>query len=138
MRLRLAALALAVLLPLAACSDDGTGPDENGIHGTYTLRTIDGGNLPFTLRDDNVERVEVTEGEIVLRSDGTFTDDLAYRITPFGGAGGPDIESLAGRFIHNVGSITFQPDGFGPYDLAIVASGTLRSRVGSYTLIYEK
>jgi len=138
MRLRAVALALALLLPLSACSDDGTGPDEDGVHGSYTLRTISGGSLPFTLLDDSFERIEVMEGEIVLRSDGTFTDDILYRVTPVGGVSGPETERFTGRFTQNVGSITFQPTGSGTYQVTIVASGTLSQQVGNYTLLYEK
>ena len=139
MRTLPAALALLALLVFgAACGDEGTGPDD-GINGTYTLRSIDLTALPFTIQNNSRQRVEVTGGEIVLRRDGTFTDELHYSVTPTGGAAAPESDVLNGTFTRALEILTFtpagEPDG---YSVTILEDGRLMQTVGAFTLVYRK
>jgi hypothetical protein len=139
MRTLPAALALlAVLVFGAACGDEGTEPDD-GIHGTYTLRSIDLTALPFTIQNNSQQRVDVTGGEIVLRSDGTFTDEIRYSVTPTGGAAALENDVLTGTFTRALEILTFtptgEPDG---YPVTILEDGRLMQTVGAYTLAYRR
>jgi hypothetical protein len=68
---RLVMLALAGTL--AACSTDATGPNGS-VAGTYTLRTIDGQQLPYTFSSG----LRLTSDQIVLRTDGSYEDVSRY------------------------------------------------------------
>jgi hypothetical protein len=53
------ALVATLLLVGAACGDDtGTGPGEVGVAGSYTLRTINGQNLPYTTLSSGLNKAE--------------------------------------------------------------------------------
>ena len=68
---RLVMLALAGTL--AACSTDSTGPNGS-VAGTYTLRTIDGQQLPYTFSSG----LRLTSDQITLMTDGTYEDISRY------------------------------------------------------------
>jgi hypothetical protein len=68
---RLAIVALAVML--GACTNDSTSPGVS-LFGTFTLRTINGSQLPFQFSDGAV----ITSDVVTLNSDGTYTDDAQF------------------------------------------------------------
>jgi hypothetical protein len=140
MRTLPAALALlAVLVFGAACGDDGSGPDEDGIHGTYTLRSVDLTNLPFTISNNSTRKVEVTAGEIVLRADGTFKDELVYRVTPVGGTESSEGDVLNGTFTRALEILTLTPSGeLQGYSVTVLENGNLMQTIGAYTLVYAR
>ena len=49
--------------------------------GTYTLRTINGSPLPYTLFDFGGDKYEITAGAITLGAGGTWTQSGADRMT---------------------------------------------------------
>jgi hypothetical protein len=137
MRRPLVGLLLGLLVPLAACGESGTG-SEPGIHGTYALRTINGSSLPFLLHEDEDERVLVTRGAIVLRTNGTFTDELHYDVTIADGSTGPYGDVLSGTFQESSGVLSFQPDdGSGRYTVSL-NNGRLSQSIGAYLLEYAR
>ena len=137
MRARIAALVCSLLLVVTAGCTDSTGVDERGVHGTYTLQTINGTGLPFVVRNDATEKFEVMMGEITLKLDGTFTDEMGYRITQAGGTPEPISETLTGNFFQELGSIYFEVDGGGVYDMT-VGDNALMMSLGDYQLVYER
>lgn len=74
-------LRTAALLPLAflAGCGDATGPPAD-ITGTYALMTVDGDPLPLLVRDDVLYRLDLTDGQLVLRPDSTFLLQLRTRV----------------------------------------------------------
>ena len=79
MRRRAFAVALLALVA-GACGDNGP---SNAHVGTYTLQTVNGANLPFTLVSTTTGgatyKLEVTSASIKLSSNGTFEDDVTFR-----------------------------------------------------------
>lgn len=69
--MRRIALLLAVVA-LAACNDS-TSPNGNAA-GTYSLRTINGNNLPYTFSDNSV----LTSDQLTLNSNGTYVDIATF------------------------------------------------------------
>jgi hypothetical protein len=64
-----------------SCDGDGTGP--GGIFGTYTLRTVNGQQVPV-----EIQGIEMTAGWIRLDSDGTYTISMTVDgVTPDPGDG---------------------------------------------------
>jgi len=70
------ALALAAMVAtLAACGADKksvTGPPTNVV-GTYSLVTVDGGSLPYTVPNNPNHTIVVTSGTVLLNADHTYT-----------------------------------------------------------------
>ncbi|HKN65092.1 MAG TPA: hypothetical protein VJW73_02390 [Gemmatimonadaceae bacterium] len=69
--MRRIALFLAVIA-LVACND-ATSPNGS-VAGTYTLRTVNGFNLPYTFSDGSV----LVSDQLVLNSDGSYTDQANF------------------------------------------------------------
>ena len=65
--MRRIALLLAVVA-LAACNDS-TSPNGSAV-GNYSLRTINGSNLPYTFQDNSV----LVSDQLTLNSNGTYVD----------------------------------------------------------------
>jgi hypothetical protein len=71
-------LFLATSLLLTACSDT-SGPDESRL-GRYTLRRINGGELPRAVFENAVSQVHFVAGALHLKDDLTFTDSTHVRV----------------------------------------------------------
>ena len=135
MRKLLATLSLALALPLAACGDGGTEP-EPGIDGTYTLETINGGALPSLIAELDGDKLEVLDGSIVLRADGTFTDRLALRLTEAGVVSTPE-EIYTGTWLKTTTGARLTPQEFEPYVVQI--DGDVMSQtIGDFRLVYRR
>jgi hypothetical protein len=67
------AIAAAAVALLGACGSDSTGPKNTNVAGTYTLSTVDGSSLPFTVPNtgDNTEIVQ--NAMVTLNSDSSYT-----------------------------------------------------------------
>ena len=75
-------LGFGALVTLAACaSDSSTNTGPASVAGTYTLRTINGSPLPYTLFDFGGDKYEITAGAITLGAGGTWTQSGADRMT---------------------------------------------------------
>ena len=65
--------ALVLALGLAACANDSTAPSTS-VEGSYTLKTINGSNLPYTFSTGS----QLVSEQLVLNTDGSFTDASQY------------------------------------------------------------
>ena len=74
--------ALAMLL-VACGGDKATGPDP--VTGSYTLRTVNGGALPQTFYQDDVEKDQLFAGTISLAADHSWTGSLSVDATAIPG-----------------------------------------------------
>ena len=140
MRARIAVI-FALAVTFAGCSDVPTSVEGEGLFGTWTLQTVNGSNLPFTILDNDAEKFEVTMGEVVLSRDGTFTDEMGYRHTMAGAEPNPFAETITGRFHQDreLGAIFFEVDGGGTYDMAIGQDGKLRQQIGAdFEMVYGR
>jgi hypothetical protein len=73
-------LLAALVFTLVACGGDkATGPQT--VTGSYTLRSVNGGNPPSTVYQDGRQKLDVTDGTIVLNADKTWKGTLGARIT---------------------------------------------------------
>ncbi|HEY9461721.1 MAG TPA: hypothetical protein VIR54_01465, partial [Vicinamibacterales bacterium] len=80
-------LFLGVLcIALAACgSDKTTGPDSNlSFAGTYSLRTINGSNLPYVFLQSGQTSAIMTDDAITIADGGTWSEQGTLRITTNG------------------------------------------------------
>ncbi len=72
-------LAIACLM-VVACSDDGSGPEEVQIPGTYSLQTINGQALPYTLFEfPGFLIITQIAGSVRLNPDRTYREENRLR-----------------------------------------------------------
>jgi hypothetical protein len=86
--------ALVALTALCACGneiDQSTRPDN--VAGTYQLLSWGGVPLPATLQADAVN-VQVTKGELILGSDGTWSEVLTLQVATSGGSQPQEVSSF--------------------------------------------
>ena len=94
---------LFLLIVLSGCGGDATGPES--VAGNYTLRTINGQNLPFVVVQVLVDKIEVTAGSVRLNSDKTFSSSLTLATTD-GGTTTSATETQTGTYALNGTAIT--------------------------------
>ena len=131
-------LTVGGLVALAACSDS-SGPDAT-IHGTYTLRTVNGQTLPATIFQDASGRFDITGGTLTLNSNGTFTDVVMFRIVS-GTTTITDQASGTGTFAEAGNTVTFTTTDGETYTMTR-SGGTLTQVVSeeglTFTIVYQK
>jgi hypothetical protein len=109
--LRRLAFTLAAAIPLlvAACSDSPTSPSA-AIEGTYSLRTVNGQNVPVTVAQMGADRADITGGSLTLNNNGTFTGQLEFRFV-FSGIRANQSESLSGTWTADGNTLTLSSEG---------------------------
>lgn len=74
-------VALIAFSSLVACgSDSSTNPNSDSIEGVYSLRTVNGSALPFTVQSGTTS-VTLTSDVITIASNGSWTEAVAYTQT---------------------------------------------------------
>ena len=122
----------AVLLGLiaaAACAD-ATAPDLTPYAGNYTLRTINGGPLPYAVLQAPDVKLEITADTIVLTTNGRFADLTHYRRARSTGIDFP-ADTLNGAWTVRGQTITFTAQAGDIFSGTI--TGTTFSLVGNAT-----
>jgi hypothetical protein len=64
---------LAAVIALAACNNDSTSPNGSA-QGSYSLRTVNGNQLPYTFSDGSV----LVSDQLTLNSNGTYIDVATF------------------------------------------------------------
>jgi len=115
----------ALLVMLAACGGDSTGPNAD-VTGNYTLRTVNGGNVPAVVYQDTLEKDELTSGNITLNADKTWTGLLSARITDLtSGAANTFSAPASGTYTNASGTLTLTDGTDGSKLMGSVGGGTL-------------
>ena len=128
-------LLLALLLPLAACEDDATGPVDDAL-GTYTLQTIAGNALPATVFEIGPDRLEVTAGQVALNANNAFTTSLTFRETE-GGVVTTNTETASGTFVRN-GTVILLRGTDGSEVLGTIGENTLTLTAFGQAFVFRK
>jgi len=114
-----------LLATLVACGGDSTGPNAS-VAGNYTLRTVNGSNVPAVVFQDAQEKDEVTAGNINLNADKTWSGSLSARVTiPSSGVSSTTTVPANGTYTTNGGAITLTDAADGSQLVGTVGGGTL-------------
>ena len=77
---RLVSLALVLALVGCGSDDDSTSPTNTSVTGTWSLQTVNGSALPFTLATTPA-KIELLSYVVVVASNGTWTSSEQTRTT---------------------------------------------------------
>lgn len=139
-------LLAALVLTLVACGGDkAIGPQD--VTGSYTLRTVNGANPPSVVYQDADQKLEVTDGTLVLTADHKWSGTLGGRLTDLSTGDHEDQPGLpldGGTYTLSGSTLTLNDPTEGLTFTGTVSSGTLTVTVdligfGSFTtLVYTK
>jgi hypothetical protein len=137
-----AASALLVLAYLAACGSDTTAPRD--VAGSYTLSTIDGSALPYTVPNSPPVAI-ISSAFVVLSSDSTYTYQAAGSLN---GVGSGDVADDNGTYRVSGSTVTFTSIKYNGsrYNADASSTGLTASTPGaivnsdnlSFTLVFDK
>lgn len=128
-------ISLGLALALAACGDGGTGPNDS-VAGVYSLRTVNGANLPYIIAHTGQDKVELTADVLTLVEAGSFTEITTYRTT-INGQATVDTEPDAGSFTRSGTAISFAFNS-GSSGTGTIGGGTITVAVSGLSLVYRK
>jgi hypothetical protein len=119
-------LGSALLALIVACGGDkATGPNAS-VTGNYTLRTVNGNNVPAVVFQDAQEKDELTGGNINLNADNTWSGSLSAKATNLStGAFVTASVPANGTYSNNNGAITLTDSQDGSQLTGTVSGGTL-------------
>jgi hypothetical protein len=116
----------AVAMLLVACGGDkATSPET--VSGNYTLRTVNGANIPAPFYQDQFERDEFYDGNFVLSADHSWTGSLAVNAVELPGGAILFHQPLpvSGTYALSSGSITLTDAAHGLQMVGSVSGGTM-------------
>jgi hypothetical protein len=138
MRRLIATALLLALSTLPACGD-GTGPGLGlGTQtGTYTLRTVNGNTLPFTIEDGAGVTVVIVSDAFTLQEGGRFSETFTLRVTE-NGTTTTESGTNAGAWTLTGTAVTLTIDGGGPAISGTLSGGVLSIVDSGFSLVYRR
>lgn len=138
---------LAAVLPsvlVIGCDDDDLPTDPiDVVQGTYSLLTVNGDSLPFTVAESEGEELALVSGTLEMRGDLTYTETIEFEIVPAEGEPVPEdpiIEdgtyAVDGSTIEFTVAPTNGEPGF-TYE-GILEGGTLTYTAQGIVAVYER
>ena len=117
---------VALAIGLAGCNDSNAVGPTASVAGLYSLRTINGTNLPVTFSNGRTPVSDV----LTLNVDGTFSDDAQFS------DGSVVVEQ--GFYANNNGAIDFTDRDTGQTFSASLSGTILTEFVGGLTEVYQR
>lgn len=119
-----------------ACNNDGlTG--STTVNGKYTLRTVNGSALPYTISGSGANKTEILDDAITLYEGFTYSRSAHSRVTVNGTAS--DVTtSDAGSYSIFGTSVTLTSGTGGPTTLALVSGNSMTVTTAGLTYVFRK
>lgn len=133
--LRRSLLSLLTGFLIAACND-ATGAAD-GVVGDWRLQTVDGLQLPFTLTQNEVDRLELTGESMALFASGRFTMVTTFRVTD-GSNVFPESIPDDGTYTVNGSSVMFRFNSDGSTATATVNGNAMTLNDIGLTFLYRR
>src|SRR5262245_21206057 len=129
-------LVLALSLVAACGGDSTTGPPvQEQIAGTWTLSTVNGAPLPFTIAQTGTNKIEILSDVFVVVSTGSFTQTTTVRSTINGVVSTQSVAD-AGTYTVNGTAITLHFNSDGSTGTASWSGNTMTTTDGGIALVY--
>ena len=72
---------VALAVAVACGSDSTTQPTAASVAGTWSLQTVNGSPLPFTLTQTGTDKLELLSDVVTAQPNGTYTEVVQFRTT---------------------------------------------------------
>ena len=132
---RHALLGVAALCSAACLNEGMTG--SSTITGAYTLRTVNGASLPYTMSGSGANKTELMSDIITLFQGGTYSRERDVRITTNGQIS-HESTTEGGAYTLFGTSISMRAAGTGPQILAIINGDTMTIVEAGVTSVFSK
>ena len=128
-------LLLAFVMIGFACGGDSTGPNDS-VAGTYSLRTVNGANLPYIVLQVGADKLELTADVLTLTDGGSFTQITTFRVTENGQVTTSTVAD-AGSYTRNGTAIsaTFNSGGTAT---GTISGGTITVALDGFSYVYRE
>jgi hypothetical protein len=130
-------LAAATIVLLIACGDSPTDPTAASLAGTWTLQTVNGAAVPFTLVGSGANRTDLTKGSVALSSTGGYTQSVEL-VTYTSGQPATNTLADAGTFTIDGSTITFTSSNGGAAQAATVSGSSMTLAFQGTSVVYVK
>ena len=134
-RIRMVGAVATMVLATARCGGDSTG--ISSINGPWTLRTVNGAPLPYTMSGGSGGTTELVEDVLTLNVGGTWSETKRVR-TSAGGQITTETRNSAGSYSTFGTSITFTAATGGASRLATFADDALTFVETGATSVYRQ
>ena len=119
------------------CFDDGGIVGSSTVTGTYTLRSINGAPLPYTISGSGTNKTEIVSESITLFRGDTYARERITRITVNGQASS-DTTTEGGSYSLFGTSISMRASGTGPLIQAVINGNTMTFVEAGLTSVFSK
>jgi hypothetical protein len=123
-------ISIVMLGALVACGggDKATGPGES-MSGDFTLRTLNGSNLPGLLFQDATGKLEVIAGNLNFNTDRTWSGAVTVRFTSIGGGASTQTAPRNGTYQLNGSAIVVRDNTNGSNYNGTISGNTLTASI---------
>ena len=129
-------IALLALATVAACgSDTSTNPANDKVEGSYSLRTVNGQPLPFTVQANGVTAV-ITSDVMTIAEGGSWTEVTAYRKSANGQTTN-EVDADSGTWTRVGDTMTFNSNLVGTFQ-GSYAHGSVTFDDPGYLAVYSR
>lgn len=119
-----------------ACGDS-TSPGMAAVAGTWSLQSVNGSPLPYTISQGSLSTTQIASGTLVVSRSGTFTDTTTVATTA-NGEQSTSAEADSGSYSLNgaVVSFAFVTDGL--TGTGLLNGDSVTVALSGYSLLYTK
>jgi hypothetical protein len=133
----LVAASLSLVLVAGCGGDSSTNPNNDAIEGTYSLKSINGLPLPFTIQSGTTS-ITLTKDVLTVASNGSWTESISYSQTVNGQTStGTDDDggswTRAGSSVNFFSNVTNTTAYAGTY-----SNGTLNFTDAGFTQVFQR
>ena len=120
-----------------ACFSDGGIVGSSSVTGTYTLRSINGSPLPYTISGSGTDKTEILAESITLFQGGTYARERNSRVTANGQVANETVTE-GGTYNLFGNSISMRASGTGPLVQAVINANTMTLVEAAMTSVFSK
>ena len=133
---RLVSLMLAFTIVACGGDDSTTAPTNASVAGTWTLQTINGSPLPFTLTSVGTTKVEAVSAVFVVNANGTWTGS-SKTLTTINGQASTSTDTDGGTYTLSGSTVALRSND-GTIETGTISGNTLTAVESVFTFVFKQ